>query len=214
VSGILQPGWEVVQAGNSIEITRKEPVTYYNPISLPAFGDLRGEMIERSRYKERYQITLDIVDRLSDEQYEELKAVNAETERELEDQEHQMRGFAGKGDFMPNTPQEKALYQEYQSALAHLPYHRLPDLYEEQHSFYVKTTRPTWGRFYFAREESECRAVIENIYSFADVYEGKRTLAVGGESAAIVPLEAFESRRAHDLHLLKKKINLGRGQKD
>lgn len=215
VSGILQSGWEVVQTGNSIVIMRKEPVTYYNPIALPPAGELRTKMIERSRHKERYQITLDIVDKLSAEQYEELKAVNAKTEKELEAKEDRMRSFAGKGDYLPDTPEEKALYQEYQIALANLPYHRLPDLYDETHSIYVKTTRPPWSAFYVAREELECRAVLENIYSFAEVYEGQRSIAwpPGAEYARVAAFEAFESRRAYDRHLHKKEMNLKGQQK-
>lgn len=79
VSGILQPGWEIVQTGNSIVVTRKQPVTYYNPIALPASPELRTQMIERSRVEQQYQITLDIAGLLSDGKYEELKAVNAKT---------------------------------------------------------------------------------------------------------------------------------------
>jgi hypothetical protein len=216
VAAILQPGWEVTQADSSIVITRLGPVTYYNPIALPPPGGQRTEMIERSRHKRKYQITLDIVEKLSDEKYEELKAVNAKTEKEIEAKENGMRKFAGKGDFMPDTPEEQALYKEYQTALANLPYHRLPDLYDEKHSIYVKTTRHPWSAFYFAREELECRAVLENIYSFADAYEGRKSIAwpPGAEHARVAAFEAFESRRAYDRYLHKKEMNLKGQQKD
>src|SRR5215470_1956713 len=59
VAKILQAGWEVSIADKSVVITRKEPVTYYNPIALPLFDDLKKEVIERSKTKEPYQITLD-----------------------------------------------------------------------------------------------------------------------------------------------------------
>ena len=197
-------------------ITRKEPVTYYNPIALPAPGKLRAQMIERSRHQEKYQITLDIVEKLSDAKYEELRAINLETEKELKEREDQMRGFAGKGDYMPGTPKETALYQEYQTALLNLPFHRLPDLYDERHSIYVKTTRHPWSAFYFAREELECRAVLENIYAFADPYEGKRNIPwpPGAEFARVAAFEAFESRRAFDRYLHKKALNLKTQRKD
>ena len=216
VSGILQPGWESVQTGDSIVVTRKKSVTYYSPIALPLMGELRTQMIEQSRVEEQYQITLDIADRLSDEKYEELRAINARTEKELKAQEELMRGFAGKGDFLPQTPEEKALYREYQSALVNLPYHRLPDLYDEKHSIYVKTSRHPWSAFYFTREELECRAVLENIYSFADVYAGKKSVTwpPGVEYARVAALEAFESRRIHDRYMHKKEMNLTFKQKD
>ncbi|HVG33610.1 MAG TPA: hypothetical protein VM911_11035 [Pyrinomonadaceae bacterium] len=216
VAAILQPGWEVTQTDTSIVITRKEPVTYYNPIALPPPGKLRAEMIERSRHQEKYQITLDIVEKLSDARYEELKAVNLKTEKELEAREDAMRSFAGKGDFMPNTPKEKALYQEYQLALSSLPFHRLPDMFDEKHSIYVKTTRHPWSAFYFSREELECRAILENIYSFADVYEGKRSIPwpPGAEYARVAAFEAFDSRRSYDRYLHKKEMNLKAQRKD
>lgn len=216
VSNILQPGWEIVQTGDSIVVTRKKPVTYYNPIALPVMRELRTQMIERSRVEEQYQITLDIADRLSDAKYEELKAINARTEKELEAQEDRMRGFAGKGDYLPQTPKEKTLYREYQSALVNLPYHRLPDLFDEKHSIYVKTTRHPWSAFYFAREELECRAVLENIYSFAEVYEGKKSVGwpPGATYARVAAVETFESRRIYDRYMHKKEMNLRLQQED
>ena len=48
-----------MQVDNSIVITRKEPVTYYNPIALPPSSELRTKMIEESRYTQKYQITLE-----------------------------------------------------------------------------------------------------------------------------------------------------------
>jgi hypothetical protein len=212
---IIQPGWDVTQADGSIVITRRESVTYYNPIALPPPGKLRTEMIERSRRQEKYEITLDVVEKLSDENYDGLRAINAKTEKELEAKEDRMRRFAGKGDYMPNTPEEKALYKDYQLALSTLPFHRLPDLYDEKHSIYVKTTRRPWSAFYSAREELECRAVLENIYSFADVYEGRKIIAwpPGAEYARVAAFEAFESRRAYDRYLHKKEMNL-RGRRN
>lgn len=210
VSKILQPGWEIVQTGNSIVVTRKKSVTYYNSIALPASEELRTQMIEQSKVEQQYQITLDIADRLSDGQYEKLKAINARTEKELGAQEDLMRDFASKGDYLPETPVEKALFREYQSVLTKLPYHRLPDLYDEKHSIYVKTTRHPWSAFYFTREEMECRAIIENIYSFADVYADRMSVAwpPGTEYGRVAAFEAFESRRLYDRFMHKKERHL------
>ena len=215
VSGILQPGWEIVQTGDSIVVTRKKFVTYYNSIALPASTELRTQMIERSRVEEQYQITLDIADWLSDEKYEELKAVNAKTEKELEAQGDLMRGFASKGDYLPQTPEEKALYREYQSALINLPFHRLPDMYDEKHSIYVKTTRQPWTAFYFTREEMECRAVLENIYSFAEVYADRKSVTwPDAKYASVAAFETFESRRTYDYYMHRKERHLSWQLKD
>jgi hypothetical protein len=214
VAGIMQPGWEVVQSDGSVVSTRKKPVTFYYSISLPAAGDeLRAEMIEESKRAEKYQITLDIVDRLPDTKYQELKAANERTEQELEDLESRMGRFASKGSYLPTTPGEQALYHEYQRALASLPYHQLPDLYDEQYSVFVKTSRHPGDAFYSAREEMECRAVLENIYSFAEVYEGKKGPPQGsgwfGPRAYewVAMLDAFESRRAYDNYQHKREWN-------
>jgi hypothetical protein len=210
VAGVLQPGWEAVQVDNSVVITRKEPVTYYNPIALPASGELRTKMIEQSRYTQEYQITLDIIPRLSEEKYEELKVINAKTGKELQAREDRMRSFASKGDYWPESPGDKVLYDEYKRDLVTLPFNRLPDLYDEKHSIHVKTTRHPWSAFYHVREELECRAVIENIYSFAEVYEGKKSIdwPPGASYARVAVSEAFESRRAYDRYLHKRNMNL------
>jgi hypothetical protein len=209
VSDILQPGWEI-QLDSSIVITRKEPVTYYNPIALPPPGDLRSQMIERSRRKEKYQITLDVVDRLSNARYEELKAINENTEKELAAREDRMRSFASKGDYLPKTSADHILYKDYQNALVNLPYHKLPDLYDEKHSIYIQTTRHPWSAFYSVREEQECRAVLENIYSFAEVYEGGKGAdwPPGASFATVAVFETFGSRRSYDRYLHKKEMNL------
>src|SRR5215204_2648965 len=209
VAGILQPGWEVLETGNSIVIARKEPVSFYNPIGLPAsLNEERPEVVKQAKFTEQYQITLEIVDRLPDERYEELRGVNWKAEEEFQALESRMRGFMGKGDYLPRTPGEVALYEEYKSALVNLPYHRLPDLYDEKHSVYVKTSRHRWGQFYSAREELECRAVLENIYSFAEVYEGKKPGTRFREYEREAVFEAFESGRAYDSYLHKREENL------
>jgi hypothetical protein len=210
IAKILQSGWEVNLANKSLVITRKEPVTYYNPIALPAFGDLRKEMIERSKTKEPYQITLDVSEKLSTAKYEELKAINRETNKELDAQENRMRNFASKGTYDPVTPADQLLYKQYQNALSTLPYHRLPDLYDDKHSLYVTTSRDAWAAFYSAREEQECRAVIENIYSYAEAYEGEHLVGWPPDTKydRVAASECFNTARVYDLYLKKKELNL------
>jgi hypothetical protein len=185
-------------------------VTYYNSIALPSFDDLRKEMIERSKTKEPYQITLDVSEKLSNEKYEELKAINAQTNKELNAQEDRMRNFASKGTYDPITPADRLLYKQYQDELSTLPYHRLPDLYDDKHSLYVTTSRDAWAAFYSAREEQECRAVIENIYSYAEVYEGEHLIGwpPGTSYGRVAASECFNTARIYDEYLKKKELNL------
>lgn len=213
VACVLQPGWEVVNTDGTVVIKRNDPVTFYNPINLPAAGsELRAEMIEQGKRAERYQITLDVVERLPEEKYLELKAVNERTEKELKALESRIPGFIDRLPYHPKTPAAEALYQEYRGALAKLPYHRLPDLFDERHSVYVKTSRHTWAAFYSARVELECRAVLENIYSFAEVYEGKKGPPPGSgwfmveEYERVAVLDAFGSKRAYDDYLRKREL--------
>ena len=210
VAKILQSGWEVNLVNRSLVITRKEPVTYYNPIALPLFDDLRKEMIERSKTKQPYQITLDVSEKLSNEKYEELKAINAQTNKELSGQENRMRNFASKGTYDPVTPADQLLYKQYQNALSTLPYHRLPDLYDDKHSLYVTTSRNAWAAFYSAREEQECRAVIENIYSYAETYKGEHTIGWPPDTGydRVAASECFNTARVYDQYLKKKELNL------
>ena len=210
VAKILQAGWEVNIADKSLVITRKEPVTYYNPIALPLFDDLKKDMIERSKTKEPYQITLDVSQKLSTQKYEELKAINGETNKKLNAQEVRMRNFASKGTYDPVTPADQLLYKQYQNELSTLPYHRLPDLYDDKHSLYVTTSRNAWAAFYSAREEQECRAVIENIYSYAEAYEGDNPIGwpPGTSYGRVAASECFNSSRVYDQYLKKKELNL------
>jgi len=210
VAKILQAGWEVNIVDKSLVITRKEPVTYYNPIALPLFDDLRKEMIERSKTKEPYQITLDVSEKLSNQKYEELKAINRETDKTLNAQEDRMRNFTFKGTYEPVTPADQLLYKQYQNELSTLPYHRLPDLYDDKHGLYVTTSRDAWAAFYSAREEQECRAVIENIYSYGEAYEGENPIGwpAGTSYGRVAASDCFNSARVYDQYLKKKELNL------
>jgi hypothetical protein len=186
-------------------------VTYYNAIGLPATDDdLRKQMIERGKSTERYQITVDVLEKLSDQKYQELKATNVSTDRELRSLEDRMQKFASKGDYLPTTADEQLLYQEYKKALSNLPYQKLPDLYDDKHSIYVTTTRSPWAAFYSAREEQECRAVIENIYSYGEAYEGESVAGwpPGTSYGKVAADECFNSGRVYDRYLHKKVLNL------
>gem|GEM_PF-2108776 len=210
VATTLQPGWEINLVNHSLVIVRTEPVTYYNPIALPAAdSELRKQMIERGKRTKSYQITLDFVERLSAGRYEQLKAINASTDKELLSQEEQMRKFASKGNYMPTTAAEKLLYDQYKKALSTLPYHRLPDLHDDKYSIYVITTRPPWSAFYSGREQ-ECRAVIENIYSNAEIYEANKPIdwPPGASYSSVAVSECFNSARVYDRYLHKKTLNL------
>ena len=170
ISEILQSGWEVKQDGNVIVASRHAPVSMYGNIAMPAMlVGFKKALMERS-FTLNYKISIEIGNLVSKAERVRKLETNRETELELERLADLMGGFQAKGDFFPRNEQEKKLYEEYRTALRTLPYERIPDLYDDQHSYYVSTPRHRNASFTFPRDERECRAVLENIFSFLDGY--------------------------------------------
>ena len=117
IKGILQEGWDVAQSENKISITRQNPVTFYNPISLPS-GDLGKKMIEEGKWEDEYKITLELGELISDEKYREFEILNGETELEIRILEAPMKNFRSKGDYDPKTPKDKFLYEFPETGLS------------------------------------------------------------------------------------------------
>lgn len=209
IKEILQDGWDVSESGSTVFIVRRNPVTLYSGIALPVFGDLRNEMIEKSKIAIEYKITLEFGERLSNKKYSELEKINGKTEAELEKLEDRMSSFRGKGDYNPKTPEDEVLYQKYKQALHSLPYNKLPDLDDNQSSIYIETTRPIWGAFYYPYEENDCKAVLRNIYSLAKQYKEKNLDYSGFSSESEYRVATtFWGGRKYDRHLQKKEMNL------
>lgn len=208
IKGVLQEGWDVSQSENKIFITRRSPVSFYTAVSLPSFEDLRNEMIEERKREYEYKITLELGERLSIEKYREFETLNSKTESELGELKDRMSNFKSKDDYTPKTPKDEALYNEYKQALRNLPYKRLPDLYDNQNSIYIKTSRYYRSAFYYPREESECRAVLENIYSFAESYKRKNNLDGYSSVSENRVSTTFKGGREYDKYLHNKEMNL------
>lgn len=206
IAGVLQSGWDVAQSGQVIHVVRLEPVSMYPSNALPLSADTRREIVDESKESIKYEVTIEIGERVTEEKFRELQAVNDQTEKELRNFEYAMRGFAGKGDFSPKTPKDEALYREYQQALQNLPYHRLPDLYDSQNSYYVMTSRPYWTAFYYPREERESMAVLENIYSFAETYPGKIEPFLTHHDTSV--FDTFTNQRDYDSYRHNRNRNL------
>jgi len=211
INAILQEGWNVTQEGNIIRITRREPVTLYNNIALPPRGAGLREVMENGR-RVKYEITIKVSEFISRKEFREMADANEKTDRELRITRGAMERFASKGEFRPSTEQDRELYSEYQQELRDLPYHQLPDLYDSQNSYYISTTRTRRDSFSYQREERECRAVLGNIYSFADAYDDL-VKAAAEDDFFDYPWDrnvdqAFISGRDYDSYVFQRKLNL------
>lgn len=208
IKGVLKKDWSVSQSGNKIFVVRQKPITVYSSISLPLNLKLDDERMEHWKDIEDYKITLEFKDYISDEKYFELAEINRKTEIDFRILEEPMGEFPGKGNYRPKTAKDEILFTKYQDALKNLPYAKLPDLYTEQHSIYIETSRHTSSAFYYPHEESECRAVLENIYSFANPYPKNGRFAGKPYEAEGVVYKTFASSRDYDMYLRDKELNL------
>lgn len=159
-----------------------------------------------------YRITIEVAELVSKAKVREMEIVNRETDRKLWLTSDAMREFNSKGDYDPRTDREKELYGKYQQQLRVLPYHRLPDLYDAVNSYFISTTRRRNASFSYPREERECRAVLGNIYSFADAYSDLVKAAEDDEFFSY-PWDrkvdqAFMNGRDYDMYLATRTRNL------
>jgi hypothetical protein len=209
IARILQPGWDVLQNGNIILVTRHEPVSTYGNVAMPPNV---WRVMTEAKPSLKYQITIEIGEIVPKPVYQKLLAINKETELALSRTADKMRDFRSKANYSPKSDSERKLYEEYRRELRELPYHRLPDLYDDRHSYYVTTPRHLWQSFVYKREERECRAVLENIFSLADAYGDFNDKTAERESFDYRDDQkvenAFESGRDYDTHLLVKQNNL------
>jgi hypothetical protein len=212
ISEVLPPGWEVTQDGNVIDVIRLAPVSTYNNVALPPFGPGLKRLMTVEANRLNYKITVEIGDLVPKPEHKRLTEINDETARELRVLSYAMDSFRSKADWRPTTESQKKLYEEYREALRSLPYNRLPDLYDDQHSYYVSTTRHSRASFSYQREERECRAVLENLFSFLDGYRDLNAKTGDDESFDFhhdeTVAEVFRSSREYDLYLLHKEENL------
>lgn len=212
IANILQDGWDVKQSGNIILVTRREPVSTYGNVATPPRGPWLRRAMSESKRNLNYQISIEIGDRKSKSDYQKMIEVNSRTELDLDIFEDKMREFRSKADFSPQSESERKLYEDYRRMLRELPYDKVPDLYDDQHSFYVTTSRHSRESFVYPPEGRECRAVLENIFSFAEGYSDFND-KTDDEEHFEYPFDhtvekVFLSRRDYDSYLLVKQDNL------
>ena len=213
ISKILQDGWTVKQDRNTIRVAREKPVAVYVNVAM----DVRRSALKQ-RWDERsdstkYEIVIEFGDRVSQEAYRRMAEENRIYDFKFRAMRDDMNHFSAKGEFYPKSEQDRLEYGEYQKALRETSYNRLPDAKDDRYSYYVKTSRSRNESFWLAREERECRAVLENIFSFIDGYSDF-TPDAHDEPDTNPPVfddlvgEVFLSDREYDFYLREKATNL------
>lgn len=212
IARILPPGWEIAQDGNFIVVSRRESVPTYGNIAMPPWTPEVAQELRTNPHHVRYQITIEVTPLLAKDEYEKILEANRETERKLTNMGHAMTDFRSKTTYHPRNANEEEQHQEFLTALRELPYVRLPDLYDESHSYYISTALHSRLSFLYPRQERECRAVLEYILSLADGY-GEFTETGEDDEGFNRPFDrladdVFRNRRDFDNYQLRREDNL------
>jgi len=162
IKSLLPKGWKVVTRADTLVVRRDQPVRFYNPINLPPFSSKEAfqTYVRKNSVQFMYELSLRFRPRMRHKEYKRLEAVNARTSKRLEALRDNLRHIPHKfDDYLPSSPEEKRLVQEYRRAEKKLPHHRLPDMYSARHSIDL-TRQPVTGWVFVDKKTSqECSKV-------------------------------------------------------
>jgi hypothetical protein len=175
---LLPKGWSVSRDADVFTIERNEPVEIINEINRPAAppNESAEERMAREKsyvVKDAYRITLKFARRISQDQFEELTAVNKTTLAEAEKLRAKMklRNIARKfNQYVPRNAEEHERLASYNDAVRKLPYHHLPDCYCSDFSVFYQSGRPLRTRLYDKDEYYECMNVEHSLLRLFGVY--------------------------------------------
>jgi hypothetical protein len=175
---LLPKGWSVSRDADVFTIERNEPVQSINEINRPPARE--NETPEEREARERtsvlkvaYRIKLKFAPRISQDQFEELAAVNKTTLAEAEKLRAKMklRNIDHKfNEYIPRNTEERERLASYNDAVRKLPYHDLPDCYSPDFSVYYQSGWPAFTRLYEKDEYYECLHVEHSLLRLFGVY--------------------------------------------
>jgi hypothetical protein len=183
---LLPKGWTVSRDADVLTIERNEPVQSINEMNGPPAPQSETPEERKAREKTHvasvaYRIKLKFVPRISQDQFEELAAVNKTTLAEAEKLRTKMklRNISHKfNQYVPRNAEERERLASYNDAVGKLPYHELPDCYTPDFSVFYQTGWSSLTRLYDKDEYHECLNVEHSLLRLFGVYNV--TLAKAG----------------------------------
>jgi len=168
VKGVLPKGWDASTKGVTLTVRREKKVGLWDVLD----PGLDGEPPIPTETK-TYEITLRFRPRLTAEKYERLVKENESTGAKLEEMRDRLR--AAKithkfDDWVPSTPEQKKLVEEYRAAQKTMPFHHLPDCYTETHSIDIADSVQFPMDFAYADEAKECNRVKAAVHALFKPY--------------------------------------------
>ncbi|HDZ21218.1 hypothetical protein LCGC14_0226460 [marine sediment metagenome] len=160
VRDVLPKGWTLTMTGGGFEVRRREPIEWFNSVNLPSHDkeELKARGFVRTA---AYTIRASIAPPLSPERLAEMKQANENTRLQMAELDGKMAHIRGKGDYLPNTPADHALVDQYKKLKASL--HRLPDVNSAKWSVYLRASLTGYQAFYSQQVEQECTALRKAI---------------------------------------------------
>jgi hypothetical protein len=134
---------------------------------------VRAGIAFRQLHRICYRIKLKFAPRISQEEFEELAAVNKTTLAEAQKLRATMklRNIDHKfNEYIPRNAEERERLASYNVAVGKLPYHELPDCYSPDFSVFYQTGWSHFGRLYNKDEYYECLNVEHSLLRLFGVY--------------------------------------------
>ena len=165
----LPKGWTLKMTGRGFDVSRQEPVEWYNGLGLPTHDkeELKAKGYVRVA---AYAIEVRIAPSFERKRLEEMRLANKAIRRRMRELDEKMAHIRGKGVYLPETPADQKLLDEFERQKFSL--NRLPDVNTPEWSVYL---RPSLGEdqvFYSSQVEEECTEVRKAIEA-ALTAEGK-----------------------------------------
>jgi hypothetical protein len=175
---LLPKGWSASRDTDVFTIERNEPVQSINEVNRPPAPENETPEEREAREKSHvlkvaYRIKLKFAPKISQEQFEELAAVNKTTLAEAEKlrAKLKLRNIDHKfNEYIPRNIEERERLASYNDAVRKLPYHDLPDCYSPDFSVYYQSGWPAFTRLYDKNEYYECLHMEHSLLRLFGVY--------------------------------------------
>ena len=173
IKALLPTGWSVrshqsIHAvgrdGDSLVVSRDEPVEFYNTVNLPRHSGIDELRKEGFTHKTGYALTLRFGLLITRGAYEKLVEENVKISKEMAAMRGGMRHIHHKFDsYLANTPEDKRLVETYGRLKKSL--HDLPDCHDDKHSVWVSMSMDWPCAFASEKVGHECKTVRNKVLS-------------------------------------------------
>jgi hypothetical protein len=175
---VPEKSWSVKRDGDVFEIARTEKIEFVNYVNGPAAPknestEERRARLQDSIYKADFRIRMRFAPRMTMTEYEKLAAINDESAQQVKKLRNGLSDIRQKFDSYSSINQDEVRRLDaFNTAVAKLPYHELPELYCDEFSIHFAPGYLVSGVVPFDKTiREECDSIIRSLLRLFGTYD-------------------------------------------